>query len=162
MQVSEIVLHYMEFNHKGKTYRLISSNFPKLQAGHYSSDIFGFFGFGSGEFWAKRIDGLPNVRLVEPDIDFVSAILYWRKRPEYVGFLDALPNQKPKILIKGDEVSPYDLINWNMYTQLGIPELATDTLRTMSRIHCAYPKLEQQVVRLKLFQDYANLTKRRP
>lgn len=160
MQVTEIALHYMEFNDKGKTYRLLSSNFPKLQAGHRSSDIFGFFGFGSGEFWSKRIDGLPNVSVVEPDIDFVSAILYWRKRPEYVGFVDALPHESPKILIKGNDLSPYDLINWDMYTQLGVPDLAIESLGTLGRVHCAYPKLAQQKARLDLFKDYVNLTRR--
>lgn len=161
MRRNEVALHYAEIKH-GQTYRLLTSNFPELIPGHVSSDVFGFFGLGSGEFSKAYIEGLPNVQVEYPEgIDFVSALMYWRDKPEYVGFVDARPHHQPMILLAGGETSVFDLpINWNLYTQLGEPKHAEETLLALTRIHCAYPKLEQQVVRLNHFIDYVKMSRR--
>jgi hypothetical protein len=164
MRRSEVSLHYAEFKNKqnGLTYRLLASNLPNLIPGHVSSDAFGFFGLGSGEFDTARIVKLPMVKAIEPDIDFMSALLYWRQKPEFVGFIDARPEHNPLILLDGDETAFADLpINWQVYTQLGDYDNALETLGAFSRIHAAYPKHEQHRIRCARFRDYVKLNKPR-
>lgn len=161
MRRSEVSLHYAEFKNKtnGLSYRLLASNLPNLIPGHVSSDAFGFFGLGSGEFDTARIQKLPLVKAIEPDIDLVSAILYWKDKPNYVGFIDARPNHNPLILLDGNTHSFADLpINWEVYTQLGDVTNAIETLGAFSRIHASYPKHEQHRIRCMRFRDYVRLT----
>lgn len=159
---SEVALHYAEFKNKntGRIYRLISSNLPNLIPGHISSDAFGFFGMGSGERDTNRIQNLPLVTAIPlGDLDLVSAILYWKDKPNYVGFIDARPQVEPLILVDGTDTSFQDLpINWNIYGRLGEPEHAKELLGAFSRIHAAYPKHEQHRIRCTRFVDYVKMT----
>lgn len=162
MRRSEVALHYAEFKNKntGRIYRLLSSNLPQLIPGHLSSDAFGFFGMGSGERENASIQNLPMVKTVSlGGLDLVSAILYWKDKPNYVGFIDARPQFEPLILVDGTEKSFRELpINWDIYGRLGEPVHAKELLGSFARIHAAYPKHEQHIIRCQRFMDYVTLT----
>lgn len=166
MRRSEVALHYAEFKNKntGRIYRLLSTNLPNLIPGHVSSDAFGFFGLGSGERDTRRIQNLPLVKAIPlGDLDLVSAVLYWKDKPNYVGFIDARPHKEPVILVDGNETSFNDLpINWNCYGRLGEPVHAVELLGSFARIHAAYPKHEQHIIRCQHFMNYVKLTAPKP
>lgn len=159
---SEVALHYAEFKNKntGRNYRIMSSNLPNLIPGHVSSDAFGFFGMGSGERDTSRILNLPMVKAIPlGELDLISAILYWKDKPNYVGFIDARPQYEPLILVDGTETSFNDLpINWEIYGRLGEAVHAKELLGSFARIHAAYPKHEQHIIRCHRFMDYVQLT----
>jgi hypothetical protein len=158
MHKSEIALHYAYIKSGGKHYRILASNFPQLIAGHETSDIFGFFGLGSGEFWGPRIEGLEEgVSVVEiPNTE--GALMLWRESPRFIGFIDAEPHHRPMVILKGGDKSVYELpINWEVYTQLGDKLLATDMLRTLSRRWCCYPTPEEYDSRLSDILRLVNL-----
>lgn len=149
MHKSDVAFHYAYIKGNNTHYRILTTNFPQLIAGHETSDIFGFFGLGSGEFWGPRIEGLEDgVTTVEiPDTE--AALMMWRESPRFVGFIDAAPHHQPMVILSGGDKSVYELpINWEVYTQLGDKLLATDTLRTLSRRWCCYPTPEQYDSRL--------------
>jgi hypothetical protein len=166
MRRSEVALHYAEFKNKntGRIYRLLSTNLPNLIPGHLSSDAFGFFGLGSGERDTRRIQNLPLVKAIPlGDLDLVSAILYWKDKPNYVGFIDPRPQSEPVILLDGNEHSFHDLpINWEVYGRLGEPIHAQELLGSFARIHAAYPKHEQHRIRCEQFMNYVKLTAPQP
>ena len=92
MRKSEIQLHYAMLRHNGQTFRILSTNFPELVPGHHSSDLFGFFGFGSGEFLSPNISGIEDVRvrLVEfpsDDSMFSMTLLAVESNPDFIGFV---------------------------------------------------------------------------
>lgn len=149
MHKTDVAFHYAYIRAQGHDYRILTTNFPQLIAGHETSDLFGFFGLGSGEFWGPRIEGLDEgVSVVEmPDTE--AALMMWRESPRFIGFIDAEPQHRPMVILRGGEKSIYELpINWEVYTQLGDKLLATDTLLTMSRKWVCYPTPEEYDSRL--------------
>lgn len=158
MHRDDIALHYAYFKANGKQYRIMTTNFPKLIAGNRSSDYFGFFGLGSGEFTTHRIEGLQlEITPLEVD-DLQVALLYWRDNPRFLGFVDAAPQHKPIIILAGGDRTLYNLpINWEVYTQLGVQAFAKETLSTFARSHIAYATPEENKERVATFLHYARL-----
>ena len=163
MRKSEIQLHYAMLRHNGQTFRILSTNFPELVPGHHSSDLFGFFGFGSGEFLSPNISGIEDVRvrLIEfpsDDSMFPMTLLAVESNPDFIGFVDAEPYARRVILMRGNENDQRLLdishFNWSLYTQLGVQEHAKEIVATMSRTHLAYPTHAEQVLRCSDIQDY--------
>ncbi len=157
MHKSEVHVHYAYLKCNGKDYRILTTNFKELEAGNPSSDIFGYFGLGSGEFWSARIEGLDdNVTTVEiPNTE--EALLLWKDVPRFMGFIDASPDYPIMVILKGGTQSIYELpINWEVYTQLGVQPFAIATLSTMRRVHMAYETPEECVNR---FNDILRLVR---
>lgn len=149
MHKSEVALHYAYLKANGKDYRILTTNFKELEPGNPTSDVMGYFGLGSGEFWTPRIEGLTQgVTTVEiPDTEL--GLMMWKDNPRFMGFIDARPQHNPVVILKGGERSIYTLpINWEVYTQLGVQSFAKDTLGTLRRIHLAYPTPEECVDRI--------------
>lgn len=163
MRKSEIQLHYAMLRHNGQTFRIMSTNFPELVPGHPSSDLFGFFGFGSGEFLSPNIRGIEDVRvrLVEFQSDdsmFSMTLLAVESNPDFIGFVDSEPFARRVILMRGDsnDIRLLDIphFNWPLYTQLGVQEHAKEIVATMSRTHLAYPTHAEQVARCDEIRNY--------
>ena len=160
MYLDDVHLHYMYLKIHGKDYRILSTNFPRLQAGNYSSDFFGFFGLGSGEFFTPRIKDLfhPVTTINVKDENIQTALNYWKERPEFMGFVDRRPEQGFYVILNGGSEELHDLpFNWEVYTQLGVPNFAFDTLSTFNRAHIAYPTREEQTSRIQTFLQYIKL-----
>lgn len=150
MHKSEVHLHYAYFKVNGKQYRILSTNFPKLTAGNWTSDFLGYFGLGSGEFWTARPDDIGNVGVSFVEIpDTEMSLLLYSQRPDFMGFVDASPDHPIIAILHGGEHSLYELpINWEVYTQLGVRDFAKDTLNTFKRAWIAYPSPEENVARV--------------
>lgn len=150
MHPSEVHLHYAYFKVNGKQFRILTTNFPKLVAGHHTSDFLGFFGLGSGEFWTARPVDLDSVGISTVEIsDTEGALLAWSKNPRFMGFVDASPDFPIQVILQGGDKTIYELpINWEVYTQLGVRNFAIDTLRTFKRAHIAYPTREENEARV--------------
>lgn len=158
MTRSEIALHYAYLKVNGKEYRILTTNFPQLVAGHFTSDLFGFFGLGSGEFWGPRIDGLDDGVSTQEIPDTEYALMLWKDHPRFLGFIDAAPQHKPVVVLRGGPHSLYTLpINWEVYTQLGVRALASETLLTMGRQHLAYPTPQECKDRIDEICRYVRL-----
>lgn len=150
MHKSEVALHYAYLRYAGKDYRILTTNFEKLVAGHATSDFLGYFGLGSGEFWTVKIDGLTDdVTTVEiPDTEL--SLLMWKDHPRFMGFIDARPQHKPIVILRGGEQSIYSLpINWEVYTQLGTKQLAMQHLGAFGRAWIAYETPEENFKRVQ-------------
>lgn len=144
MHKSKVHLHYCYLKYENKDYRILTTNFVRLVAGHETSDFLGYFGLGSGEFWAPRIEGLNDgvsfVEIADTDI----SLLLWKDNPRFMGFIDAQPEHKPLVILRGGEKSIYELpINWEVYTQLGVKTFARDTLGAFRRAWIAYESPEE-------------------
>ena len=152
MHKDDVALHYAYLRANGKHYRILTTNFPQLIPGHETSDVFGFFGLGSGEFWGPRIDGLEDGVTVLEIPDTEAALMMWKDSPRFLGFIDAAPQHSPMVILNGGEKSVYELpINWEVYTQLGDKQLATETLETLSRRWICYPEPTQYDRRISDF-----------
>lgn len=159
MHKSEISLHYMYLRINGKDYRIMSTNFPHLEPGHETSDAFGYFGMGSGEFQSARIKDLfHDITIVEVKGDINTALLYWKDHPRFMGFVDRSPQQAPYVILRDGEDQLHDIdFNWEVYTQLGVPDFARDTIKTLSRNHVTYPTHDEQRARINEFIHYTYL-----
>jgi hypothetical protein len=156
MHKTEVALHYAYLNIYNHEYRILTTNFEKLVAGHETSDFLGYFGLGSGEFWTTKIEGLPhNITSVEiPDTEL--SLLMWKDHPRFMGFIDARPQHKPMVILSGGDTSIYSLpINWEVYTQLGTKQLAMQHLGAFGRAWIAYESPEEN---LKRVQDLMRLS----
>lgn len=158
MHKSEVHLHYAYLNVDGKKHRILTTNFERLVAGHETSDFLGYFGLGSGEFWAERIDGL-DVMVTPVEIpDTEISLLMWKDHPRFMGFIDARPEHKPMVILSGGDKSVYELpINWEVYTQLGVPTLATQHLGAFRRGWIAYETPDENYDRVTDFMRLVNL-----
>lgn len=159
MHKSEIHLHYAYIRAQGKDFRILTTNFPKLEPGHATSDFLGFFGLGSGEFWTTRPPEFEGVTCTPVEIsDTETELLAWTANPRFMGFLDLSPDQRPMVLLSGGETLVYELpINWEVYTQLGVQSFALDTLGAFRRAHIAYPTPEENYDRVTQFMRYVRM-----
>jgi hypothetical protein len=158
MHKSEIHLHYAYLKLRGHNYHLLTTNFKELVAGHASSDFMGYFGLGSGEMEGARIDGLtmPITTVEVPDTEV--SLLMWKDNPRFIGFVDARPEHPVKVVLSGGTESVYELpINWQVYTRLGVPALATQHLGAMRRAWIAYETPEENYDRMTDFMRLVNL-----
>ena len=139
MHRNKVHLHYCYLKCGGKDYRILTTNFKKLVAGHATSDFLGYFGLGSGEFWTPRIEGLDEGVATVEIADTETSLLVWKDHPRFMGFIDAQPEHKPLVILRGGDKSIYELpINWEVYTQLGVQKFARDTLGAFRRGWIAY------------------------
>lgn len=144
MHRNNIHLHYCYLKYGNKDIRILTTNFKQLVAGNRSSDFFGYFGLGSGEFWTPRIEGLTDgvstVEIADTDL----SLLLWKDHPRFMGFIDAQPEFKPMVILRGGDKSIYELpINWEVYTQLGVKTFARTTLGAFRRGWIAYETPEE-------------------
>lgn len=144
MHRNKIHLHYCYLRYGSKDYRILTTNFKKLTPGHHSSDFLGYFGLGSGEFWTPRIEGLDDGITTVEIADTETSLLLWKDNPRFMGFVDAQPEYKPMVILRGGDKSIYELpINWEVYTQLGVQSFARDTLGAFRRGWIAYETREE-------------------
>lgn len=158
MHKTDVALHYAYLKVHNKDYRILTTNFSELVPGHETSDFLGYFGLGSGEFWTPRIEGLdPAITtVVVPDTEL--SLLMWKDNPRFMGFVDARPQHQPIVVLSGGTESIYDLpINWEVYTQLGVPSFAITTLGTFRRGWIAYATPEENQDRVSDFMRLVKL-----